>query len=418
MSTFEARNWTRKILFSNIVYKTAFIGGILTGIFNPYFTKYLNDLNGILEKLFQMCVLPIVVCSITIGVSTLLNSDKKIQLYNLLKAVVWVLFIICATGIAIGFIFKPGLQIDLFSNSEIARRITKASVLYKHIWEPIEMTSNSNFLDFLKKSIPANIFDSLSKNKILQVILFSIVFALSLAKISRKNILTQNFEILYEVFRKIFDSILFFLPVLIFCSLATEVSKVGIVLFLKLFPFLKYLFLGVSIIFFLNLIMLKIVLKSSMYSILKDLKISFLVALVSSPIVATLPVLGFLKKYRNKEHIIDTLTPIFLFIGAFGNVLYFILASMVVGQIYGHIFGVVDVIFLGFFSILAGISNIGISANTSVFLGVVLAQMGIPVGPVIVLLSSLDFIIVPFLNILSTQTTVVLLTWGTKKDTV
>ncbi|MEI8320980.1 MAG: cation:dicarboxylase symporter family transporter [Alphaproteobacteria bacterium] len=408
--------FSKKILLSNILYLIAFFGGAFVGARFSEVAPYMENFSNLLQNLFQMCVLPIIVCSITVGVYTLVNSGQKIQLHRLMGVILLICFVICSVGMGIGFIGHPGFEIDLFSNPEIASTITKASIMKKHVWEAIEQASPNSFIDLLKKSIPENVFFSLAENKVLQVIVFSIIFGLSLSKVKGREVVTENFSVLYEAFKKIFSWVLLLLPLSIFCSAAAAISKIGLPLFIKLFPFLKYLFLCIFIIFTLNLLALKYMHKTSFYKLLKDLKLSLVVGFVSSPLAATLPVTDFLKKYKSSGQVMHTLTPIFLFMGTFGNVLYFVFTSMVITQIYGHNFGVVESLFLDLFSIIAAISSIGVELDPSVFLESVLSQLGVPLGSIVVLLTNLSFIVIPFLNILSTQTTIVLLSWFTKEQ--
>ncbi len=396
--------------FNSFTYIVTFAGGAFIGMMFPTLETYLANISEVLQKLFQLCVLPIVICSIVLGVLTLIQNNRAIPVYKLLEATLLICACVCGIGMVVGNVFHPGSHIDLFSNPEIARAITKASILHKHVWTPIEdSTLPHNFIDFLKKSIPHNIFFSLAKNQVLQVIVFSILFAIGLAKVAHREVVSKNFEIFYEVFKKIFEWILFFLPLFVFCSAASAVSKVGVNVFIKLLPYYQYLLLCVVIIFFANLLVMRSIYQKSIYHMIKDLKISLLVSFVSSPIAATIPVIDFFKKYKTSESITNALAPIFLFLGTFGSILYFVFTSIVISQIYGRSFTIIENVFLGLFSIITSFSTIGVDSDPDVFLESILGELDVPLGPISVLLTSINFIVMPFLNVLSTQTAILLL---------
>ncbi len=104
--------------------------------------------------------------------------------------------------------------------------------------------------------------------------------------------------------------------------------------------------------------------------------------------------------------------PISMFLNRFGNIMYFCCAAFFIGQVYGHSFTYEQIFFVITLSILGGIASSGSGSSegiTTVLLLSILDPIDVPAGQLVIILGGLDFIVMPFLSIITLQTNVTLL---------
>ena len=219
---------------------------------------------------------------------------------------------------------------------------------------------------------------------------------------------------------KIFSFILLFLPVLVFTSTALSVAKVGLRVFLDMGYFLKILFGQLIFIFCINLFLQRKLLGISIGSILKRLETAMLVAFSGSVLAATFPALNFFKKLGTRnQQFMTIVAPISMFLNRFGSITYFCYTCFFIGQVYGHTFTYEQIFFVITLSIIAGIASSGSGASegiTTALLLSILDPIDVPAGQLVIIIAGLDFMIAPFLSIITLQTNVTLLSLLLKDD--
>lgn len=387
--------------------------GVYSGLFFPSLNDSILGLNNILSNLLRMCVIPIVVSSLIVEIVSFLKSAKPSNIKKFISISLLIACLFSVLAAAGSFVFQPGKHVIFNSKSSLSEKILEASIIERNLDEPIEQENTQNFFDFFSKVVPQNIFGSFSENKTLQIIFFTVVFSIALASIPQSDVLRNFFSVTNQSFLMIFDHALKFLPFLVFTSTSLAISKVGVQVFIDLIPFLKVLFLHLLAVFIINLLILRHFLKISVWSILKRLETSMLVAFSGSPLAATFPALDFFKKFgETDKQFITIIAPISMFLNKFGSIFYFCFACFFIGHIYGYHFTIEQDLFIMFFSILGGIASASSTEGiTTAFLISILDPINIPAGQVILVLSSLDFLVSPFLSIITVLTNVTLLSF-------
>lgn len=389
--------------------------GIVVGLYFPQLSSTLSNCQGVFTNLLKMCFIPLIICSITVELARFIRSYDKISLKRYFILVGGSLILVSVLSILSILILRPGERVNISHHSTFEDVIQKNSVAIKNIDTPVENPSESSFLDFIRKSVTDNIFSSLASNQILQIMVFSVIFAIGAAYTRGSDRVLDYFETTYDVFSNIFDYILMFLPVFVFFSTSLSVVKIGYEIMLGLLPFLKALFLVIGCLFFMNWYILCRVYKTSSLKMLKEMSIPSLVAFSSSPVATLVPVRGFFRKFgvTGNRSVVGSIVPLSLFINRFGPIIYFTCASLFIGQLYHHTFRLEELVFIFIFSILYGIATAGIIEGLSItFLGVLLDPLGIPIGPTLIILTSIDFIITPFLSMTTVQTNMSLIALG------
>ena len=387
--------------------------GAFVGVFFPNFTESISGIDGVLSNLLKMCVVPIVVSSLIVEITSFLKSTQRSSIKKFIALSLGTSLAIALFAAAMSIVFQPGEQIRFTKESSVTDKIVKTAIVERKIDEPIEKKSKENFFDFFEKAVPKNIFNAFGQNKTFQIILFTIIFSFALSSIPRSEVLENFFEATHATFLKIFTYALLFLPILVFTSTSLSISRVGFQIFLDMFPFLKILFLQLGIVFVVNMLILRHVLKMPIPYIFRKLQTSMLVAFSGSTLAATFPALDFFKKLgETNKQFMTIIAPISMFLNRFGSILYFCFACFFIAQIYGHSFTYEQALFIIAFSIIGGISSAGSTGGvTGVFLISMLDPVDIPAGQVVMILSGLDFLVAPFLAIITVQTNITVLSF-------
>ncbi|HLH87406.1 MAG TPA: dicarboxylate/amino acid:cation symporter [Xanthobacteraceae bacterium] len=143
--------------------------GCLLGLMFPDLGKSLLPLAQAFIKALRMIVIPLVFSAIALGIY---NMGREISVLGRIVAIAFAWFFVATAlcivaGLGINAIFHPGIGADL----SIAGQVPKVSGI------------KIDFVGFLLDLVPVNVVSAMAEQKILQVLLFGILFGASLAVI-------------------------------------------------------------------------------------------------------------------------------------------------------------------------------------------------------------------------------------------
>ena len=143
--------------------------GCVLGSLYPDFGKQLLPIGQTFIKALRMIVIPLVFSSIALGIY---NMGREIAALGRIVGIAFVWFFVATgvcilAGLVVNGIFHPGLGADL----SIVGQVPKNAGL------------NVDLVGFLSDLVPANIVAAMAEQKVLQVLLFGILFGAALAAI-------------------------------------------------------------------------------------------------------------------------------------------------------------------------------------------------------------------------------------------
>ena len=235
------RNWH---IFSGLI-----LGVIVGTLMHQYNLNnhFIMDVLGFVGKLFlrliSMVVIPLVISAIVIGITSI--GDNK-QLGKLGTKMIGYYAIITTAAVSIGatlaLIFKPGLKAASQCISEFSKTDVQAIVAStieaqrENIWQ--------NFLNF----IPENPLHALADGNMVAIIVFTVIFAIALAKAGEINRpFVSFFESIFAATMKVTDWIMCFAAPGVFALTAVSVSHFGLHIFSSISSYLGVLALGFMI---------------------------------------------------------------------------------------------------------------------------------------------------------------------------
>jgi len=168
----EAANASRRLYLQVLA---AIVVGVLVGHFFPKAGEACKPLGDIFIRLIKMVIAPIVFVTVTVGIAAM-GDLKKVGRVGA-KAVVY--FEVLSTialfvGLGIVMLVKPGVGIHADVRTLDLKSVPGAEGAVKQ---------GHGVLQFLLDTIPSAVVDAFAKGDVLQVLVFSVLFGLALAKI-------------------------------------------------------------------------------------------------------------------------------------------------------------------------------------------------------------------------------------------
>ena len=371
MSYYKKLSFTQKILTAMLF--GALFGILLNniGIYNSLINQYLS--NGVFEvigKLFvnslKMLVVPLVFCSITVGITSLGNLSlmgriglKAIIIYLLTTAFAISLALICA------IIINPGQGFEIDNALQFSAK---------------EAPSLSSVLISI---VPSNPILAMAEGEMLQIILFAIILGIAIT-ITGKNAesFKKGITSLNEIMMSMVQIIMKFAPLGVFCLIAKTFASQGIDMII---PLASYFF-TVTIVLLLHVLLtysafLKFIGNVSPILFLKKMRTAVVFAFSTASSNATIPVtLNTVEKRLGVDKSVASFTvPLGATINMDGTAIMQGVATVFIASVYMVDLTIGDYLTVILTATLASIGTAGVPGVGLIMLTMVLTQVGLPV---------------------------------------
>lgn len=206
-------------LFLQVV--LALILGLIVGVVFPTQAQALKPLGDLFIRFIQLLIAPIVFCVVVNGISGVGNI-KKVGTVG----VKTIFYFECVTTIALALVLGLNSNIGMGMNIDPSSLDASAISAYT---ERAQTISQAGGVSFLMNLVPITVVGAFAKGDILQVLVFSIVFACSLNLVKDKaSIVVKAVSELSTVFFRAMGIIVRFAPVGVFGAVAFTVGKYGL----------------------------------------------------------------------------------------------------------------------------------------------------------------------------------------------
>ena len=173
-------------------------------------------------RLMKMLVVPLVFCSIIVGVSSI-SDIKKIGTIGGRTILIYLVTTAMAITIAllIGMVIKPGMGLNLVATGQST-----------------SVTINQTMTDTILNVIPENPFTSLASGDMLPVIIFAVIIGIILAQLKEEvQLVSDFFDQSNKIMMEMTSLVMKFAPIGVFCLMAKTFAGLG---FEGLLPMGKY----------------------------------------------------------------------------------------------------------------------------------------------------------------------------------
>jgi len=301
--------------------------GIEVGFSFPEASLQLNVLSGIFLRLVKTIIAPLIFATLVIGIAAHSNLGQVGRMG--LKAIIYFeLVTTVALFIGLGAInlTKAGEGAEMVAQQAQIDRAT-ALLEQKH--------SSQNFL---LNVFPENIAKSITENQVLQVVVFSIIFAIALARLSeaKKAPMMQFTESLAEVMFKFTDMVMYFAPFAVGGALAYTIANMGFGVLKSLLMLIGTLYMALIAFILLVLVPIGFIIKLNFRKFISAISEPVSIAFATSTSEAALPkAMENLEKMGIPRKVVAFVLPTGYSFNLDGSTLYLSLAAVFIAQVSG-----------------------------------------------------------------------------------
>lgn len=306
---------------------TALFAGILCGIYLPEVSLELKKLSDIFLRLIKTIIAPLIFATLVVGIAG--HSNLKQVGRMGLKSIIYfeiVTTIALVIGLSAINLSRAGDGLALQAQD---KQIEKAE----------KLLSQKKDHDVILDIFPENIAKSVAENQVLQVVVFSILFAIGLAlvKDGQKKTMMLNFsESLSEVMFKFTDVVMLFAPFAVFGAVAHAVSNMGVGVLMDLLKLVATLYVALLFFVFAVLLPIALLIRLPVIKFWKAISEPVSIAFATASSEAALPkAMENLENFGIPRKIVAFVLPTGYSFNLDGTTLYLSLAAVFVAQASG-----------------------------------------------------------------------------------
>lgn len=321
---------------------TCLVLGVFVGLDFPDLARSLQPLSQGFIKLVKTIVGPILFATLVYGIAG--HSDLKSVGRMAWKSMLY-FFLATSCAIFIGLIVinltQAGVGVDVANmpHEELptSTGITEADMKAMEHIDP-SVHGVFKFNAFIRDTFPENIVKSVYENKVLQIVVFGVIFGIALALVEEKKRkpLVDFTESLSEAMFKYTNLVMLFAPIGVGAAMAYTVGHLGVDILKNLFMLLGSLYLALTLFLLCVLLPVMIFLKIPIKQFIRAIKEPVSIAFATTSSDAALPkAMSAMEKFGVPRKIVSFVIPTGYSFNLDGTSLYLSLASIFVAQAAG-----------------------------------------------------------------------------------
>ena len=364
-------------LFSKkyLAYRVAvgFVLGIVAGLLFKDFSIWVKPAGTLFMNLIKMLIVPVIFFSLTSGIAAIGDVQKLKRIGSKVVVIyVFMTIVACVIGIGVVNIFHPGANFDT-SNMQA--------------YDPKNLKAIS-FSAFLFNMVPTNIINAMAKQDILQMIFFTVMFAVAIVYVGDKakkvvEVCEQCAQIIY----KMLDIVMLYSPIGVFALMANTTAVYGPQLFGALAKFVVTDYVGCLLIWAFLSGITYLYTKVDYLKMCKSMVPIWINTIATNSSAGTIPIT--LDCVTNKLHVPMSIASFSVPLGATinltGAALYKTILAFFVAEIYGLDMTWTQTLMIITISTIMSIAAPGIPGGGIVTGAIFLNLMGLPMdmmGPI------------------------------------
>lgn len=343
-----------------------------------HYALYVKPLGVIFLNLLKMLIVPLVFSTIFMSVA---NIGNILSLGRLAKKTVLYYFVTTAMASILGLILVNIMQPGLHA-PQLKAMLTQSMPPTLVSAQEGKTLFDILIYDTFLQVIPTNIFTSLTEGSVLQIIFFTLVFAIFVTSLGSKG--KPIIDFMKAVEQAVMTMILWvmkFAPYGIFALILVMVTQTGTE---AISVMLRYMLTVTIGLFIHGFIVLPLILwffgKYNPFIFSKHMLSALTTAFSTSSSAAALPVtLECVKDNAGvPEHIADFVVPLGATVNMDGTALYESVAAIFIAQIVGYQLGLTDQVIIFILATLAAVGAAAIPSAGLVTMGIVFKAVKLP----------------------------------------
>jgi proton glutamate symport protein len=350
--------------------------GVLIGWLNPGLGESLKPLSTVFLRMIKAVVVPLIFGSLVVGIAGHGDDMKRVGRLAL-KSIIYfeiITTVALVVGLATVNLTRPGIGVQLTASTN----------------EGLELAQKTpSFAGFLEHIVPQSFFEAAANNEVLQIVFFSIIFAVALSQVRNgpKQAMLGFCEGLAETMFKFTGIVMKYAPIGVGAAIAYTVGHSGLGVLLSLGKLVLTLYLALVIFILVALLPVALIAGVPVRRFIEMVKEPALIAFATTSSEAALP-----KAMENMEllgvprRIVAFVIPTGYSFNLDGSTLYLAVAAIFVAQAAGVplSLGYQLIILLTLMITSKGVA--GVPRSSLVILAGTLAHFGLPLEGVAVIL--------------------------------
>jgi Na+/H+-dicarboxylate symporter len=286
--------------------------------------EYLSIVTALFLRLIKMIIAPLVFSTLVAGIAHM--GDIAALGRVGLRSLGW--FILATIiSLTLGLILVNTLQPGVGLNLPIPP-VTAASGVD---------ASGFNLKDFVSHVVPASIFEAMSDNEILPIVVFSIFFGVALTAIGDKGKpIVHGVEALVRVMLQVTDNVMRFAPFAVFTAVASALTERGPQIIMTLGKFVGSFYLGLAILWAILIGAAFIIVGPRTRHLVRYIRDPVVLAFSTASSEAAYPrTLEALDRFGVPPRIASFVLPLGYSFNLDGSMMYMTFASIFIAQAYG-----------------------------------------------------------------------------------
>ena len=314
--------------YFKILYVQVLIGiilGIIVGLLFPGFFQTGKIISDVFISLIKMVIAPIIFFTVVLGITGAGNMKKVGRVGG--KGILYfeiVSTIALLIGLVVGTFIKPGKGVVLAATNK------------DKVAAYVDQGKEMNWVDFFTHIVPDNIIGAFAKGDIIQILFFSIFFAIGLMMIKKGNEgIINTFGVINKALFNILHIVMKLSPIGAFGGMAYTMGKFGIGSLLILGKFMLTFYITVLIFIFLILNGIMRYYGFSLIKLLKYLKEEIFIVIGASSSEAVLPsVMEKLEQAGCEKSVVGLIIPTGYSFNLDGTSIYLSMAIIFLAQVF------------------------------------------------------------------------------------
>ncbi len=302
--------------------------GLSIGIFIPDLGMKLKPFSDLFLRMIKMLIAPLLISSLIVGIAGA-GDTKKVGTLGL-KTIIY--FEIATTlalviGLGVANWLKPGAGVVLQANS---KNMTDLATIAQNT----HVMAEHGFMDSILHMVPTSIIEAMATGNVLQMVVFSVFFALAIMAAGDKGKPVLNgLASLSEIMFKFVGYVMNFAPMGVLAAISYAVASNGLGIlgtYAKLAGSLYF-----ALLIFVGLVLLTtcLIIKVPFMRMLSAIKEPFIIAFSTANSESALPkAMSIMERFGVPKHIVSFVMPTGYSFNLDGSTLYLALATLFVAQ--------------------------------------------------------------------------------------
>lgn len=350
------------------------VWGAYFGYIFPEISSHLNVVSKIFLRMIKTIIAPLLFATLVVGIAGHASLRqvgrmgwKSILYFEIVSTIA--LFI----GLLAINISKAGVGVNMIVNKT----------------EDLQKVEPQTFEEIILHVFPENIAKAVYEGQVLQIVVFSVIFAIAVALVAEKYKITvlKFTEGLSEVMFKFTKIVMYFAPFAVGAAIAYSVGTNGLGIIVNLAKLLGTLYVALIIlclfVFLPIILLLRIPLKGFIKAVSQPATIAFATTSSESALPRALEVM---EKFGVPKKIVSFVLPTGYSFNLDGTTLYLSLATIFIAQVAGIDLPIGQQLFIVFTLMLTSKGVAGVPRASLVILLGTAASFGLPVEPIFIIL--------------------------------